>query len=560
MLKSIVDDQYTAARAYFLCVIGMLIFEALLRVPEYWLVIRHKDKAFVKPSSTHSIIRSSIHKLFTLPSPIPFVTTHTFPIVLRCAVFTGLNVLWGITRIRFTTDFKLFGWLCISNGGLALLFAARSNLLSSLLRVPTTTIAYYHRWCGRATVIHATIHTVLNIQQYLKTDQLATVFGALRIQVGIMAWIALALMFLTSLNFVRRRVFEVFYYTHFLFIVFVVGACIHAHNGPEFLLPGVGLWAVDRAIRFYYNFRSLEVRSVRYLEGDVTKFTIEGVEVRRPGQMVWMQIPMVSRLNWHPFTVAAAPEDGKAVVAIRGLGGYTKKIQRLAEGDGMGITLVGSGDDEGMSSSSPIKVRIDGPYGVSGVKWGLHSVTVLVAGGIGITPGISIASHIIQRAAQAGSPAQQHNGEGYGDATNGSQWHIHLLWALKDRAHISWFATELRALLRTANNHPNLTFSITIHTTGRSVPAPMTPVSSVGSENSGMLPGAKDSYSDLGMIQQGRPDIMAWFQDVKARRPGLDAVVNACGPRPLITEARRSCASVSGRDGLFHFEQEVFEL
>lgn len=33
MLSPIIDDQYTAARAYFLCVVGMLFFESMLHAP-----------------------------------------------------------------------------------------------------------------------------------------------------------------------------------------------------------------------------------------------------------------------------------------------------------------------------------------------------------------------------------------------------------------------------------------------------------------------------------------------------------------------------------------------
>jgi hypothetical protein len=69
-----------------------------------------------------------------------------------------------------------------------------------------------------------------------------------------MAWLSLAIIFLTSLPFVRRHLFEAFYYPHFLLRVFTVGALIHTTNGPEFLLPGLSLWAVDRLIRFRQYF------------------------------------------------------------------------------------------------------------------------------------------------------------------------------------------------------------------------------------------------------------------------------------------------------------------
>jgi hypothetical protein len=61
-------------------------------------------------------------------------------------------------------------------------------------------------------------------------------------------------------------------------------------------------------------------------------------------------------------------------------------------------------------------------------------------------------------------------------------------------------------------------------------------------------------------VHEGRPDVLAWMNDIKDRRRGLDAAVSLCGPRPLIDGARKAAARVSGEMGLFHVEEEVFEF
>ncbi len=53
---------------------------------------------------------------------------------------------------------------------------------------------------------------------------------------------------------------------------------------------------------------------------------------------------------------------------------------------------------------------------------------------------------------------------------------------------------------------------------------------------------------------------MRWFQHVKEMRPGVDAAVNLCGPPSLIGDARKAAAIVSGKEGLFHVQEELFEL
>lgn len=68
--------------------------------------------------------------------------------------------------------------------------------------------------------------------------------GEIALAAGIMIWI-------TSLPQIRRRWFEVFYYTHHLYIVFLV--CFLFHGGDRhfyMVFPGVFLFGLDRLLRF----------------------------------------------------------------------------------------------------------------------------------------------------------------------------------------------------------------------------------------------------------------------------------------------------------------------
>jgi len=58
----------------------------------------------------------------------------------------------------------------------------------------------------------------------------------------------------------------------------------------------------------------------------------------------------------------------------------------------------------------------------------------------------------------------------------------------------------------------------------------------------------------------GRPDVMQWFRHIRSAKPGLDAAVNLCGRQSLKNDARRAAARMSGEDGLFFVEEEVFEV
>ncbi|KAG7294111.1 hypothetical protein NEMBOFW57_004175 [Staphylotrichum longicolle] len=398
----------------------------------------------------------------------------------------------------------------------------------------------YHRWTGVAAVTHASLHFGLTAQQYVRTNQFGIVLENARIRVGIMAWAALALIFLTSLRIFRRRAFELFYYTHFAFLVFVAGGLYHAAYGSEFLLPGLILWVIDRTVRFCYNFRGVPLRSVTQYAGNVTKLKFEGIKTTYPGQIAWIQILSVSFANWHPFTIASAPGDNVGVIAIRALGGYTKKVQKFAV-DG-NSTMNGNADTQQLVMPEQVKMRIDGPYGVGQIQWTRYPVVALVAGGIGITPAISIASHIIKNATSSGRV--------------GPGWHIHLLWSLSDIKHARWFDEELRslAMLASRSNTP-VSLDISIYVTGRKLPAGA--ITNCHEEHE---IGDLTKYEGPGEVCQGRPNLMQWFQHVKWVRAGLDVAVNLCGPRSLIDDARRAAAHVSSKDGLFYVQEEEFEF
>ncbi|GFP60558.1 hypothetical protein ACSS6W_005923 [Trichoderma asperelloides] len=534
MLKPIIDDQYVAARAYFLCVIGMLFFESMLRIPSYLQFLYRRGRPNTSRRK-HWKIYTTIHKIITLPSLIPFITRNNLSILLRVSAFTFLNFLWGWNKFAYTTNYQLYGWLTIANGGLSLLVGARTNLFAHVARIPSAVLLMYHRWLGLATFIHATLHCSLIIQHYVQTDQFYTAAQAPRIPVGIAAWIALAIIAITSVpKIFRRRWFEAFYYPHFFFLVFIAGALYHAKRGPEFLLPGFGLWVIDRCIRFYNNFRSLNVKSVTHYSGGVTKFNIAGVAPSQPGQIAWVQIPSVSFFNWHPFTIASAPGQNETTIAIRALGSFTEKVQK-SEGDQIELTqsiMTESVTSQDVSTHIKYpKVQIDGPYGVGRLHWGANPVVVLVAGGIGITPSISIATYIVNQAVA-------------GLALNTGGWHIHILWTVKQAGHISWFETELKNLAIIASNSAvPVTLDLAIHVT---------------SDGEEVVESAK--YEGLGEVCQGRPDVMKWFESVRDARLGMDASVNLCGPAQLVRSARIAASKASCEDILFHVEEEAFEF
>ncbi|WP_281690185.1 ferredoxin reductase family protein [Pseudonocardia thermophila] len=88
-----------------------------------------------------------------------------------------------------------------------------------------------------------------------------------------------------------------------------------------------------------------------------------------PGQFAWIRLRRSITAEEHPFTIASSAHDGSTEFTIRHAGDFTSAIRALPPG-------------------SP--VWVDGPHGAFTSDIGACSGFVLIAGGVGITPMMSM--------------------------------------------------------------------------------------------------------------------------------------------------------------------------
>ncbi|OMO69874.1 FAD-binding 8, partial [Corchorus capsularis] len=95
-----------------------------------------------------------------------------------------------------------------------------------------------------------------------------------------------------------------------------------------------------------------------------------------PTSTVFVNVPSISKLQWHPFTITSSSNlnPDKLSIVIKGQGSWTSKLYQK------------------LSSPLPIdhlEVSIEGPYGPASTHFQRHDTLVMVSGGSGITPLIS---------------------------------------------------------------------------------------------------------------------------------------------------------------------------
>ncbi|CAM8977451.1 unnamed protein product [Rhodiola kirilowii] len=107
-----------------------------------------------------------------------------------------------------------------------------------------------------------------------------------------------------------------------------------------------------------------------------------------PTSCMFVKVPCVSRLQWHPFTVCSNSdlEEDIISVLIKSEGSWTRKLNQMLSAH---------------PSIEHLQVSVEGPYGPESSDFFRHNTLVMVSGGSGIAPFISIIRGLIHAASNA---------------------------------------------------------------------------------------------------------------------------------------------------------------
>lgn len=98
---------------------------------------------------------------------------------------------------------------------------------------------------------------------------------------GVIAFVLLLVIWGTSFDRVRRKAFEIFYYSHQLYTLYIFFYMFHV--GVAYLcmiLPGIFLFLIDRYLRFLQSRESVRLDSARLLPNGTMELTF----AKNPGE------------------------------------------------------------------------------------------------------------------------------------------------------------------------------------------------------------------------------------------------------------------------------------
>ncbi|XP_059092829.1 NADPH oxidase 5-like isoform X2 [Tigriopus californicus] len=132
----------------------------------------------------------------------------------------------------------------------------------------------------------------------------------------------------------RRGHFEIFYFTHLGYLLFWLLLCLHCPSFWQwFIMPSLLFFAGK--VRMIYNWFNGDGKTY-VVAGALLPSKVTQLVIRRnpdfhfrPGDWVFVNIPIISKFEWHPFTISSAPEEKDVLTLhIRSLGGWTKTLHQ----------------------------------------------------------------------------------------------------------------------------------------------------------------------------------------------------------------------------------------
>ncbi|KAH6582130.1 hypothetical protein BASA60_002097 [Batrachochytrium salamandrivorans] len=541
-------DHLGAAHTYAVLV-GVLVAVGILP----W-------KRLIRGSFNNVVLRS----LNSIPLvTIPFWPYLSLSDLVFIAIYLALTVLFGITDISVLndTDVPRFGFMALSNLAVLTLLPQRNSLLSAFFGISRERCLLFHSILGTVTILLSLLHGSLYLYEWSYYDFLIeSINSRAMITYGLASGGVMSLVLLTSaVTPIRRLSFELFYWIHILsYPAMLALLFLHTSHSVEFFCPGAILYGVDRLLRIVRALRPAKIIESVAVDDLLIRLKFEqptflgSFGKARAGQYFFVQFPAISLFEWHPFSMISSEDDfivddrkadngSKTSFELvdtnkeslsndsrssyqHGLISFIRHRQSKSQQYELAIRREGHFTrklHEHIGNGKSLSVLVDGPYGRSFDGVMDRDTILLVAGGVGITPLISILQTIMSR--------------NQNSAHDTPRIHVRLIWVVRDSDNFNWFEKELSEA--TANG-------IKIHLFA-------TCACEDSTEKTSHLPVS---------VEFSRPSIIDIMRDMVGDRKSGNVSVAVCGTQSLVTTVKHSARLASTSCGMFIVFSETFSL
>jgi len=365
----------------------------------------------------------------------------------------------------------------------------------------------YHVLGGFFIIYLTALHGLMYLLSYFGTPG---AFLEPSTQFGIVAFVCFLLM--AASGQFRRKHYDIFLKLHWSLTTVAYIASFMHYGGKSlviFTAPALLVLVVDWVWQ-YKHVRVVDQPTFETLPGRVVKISFPKADTEfNAGQYLQVMFPGREYGLWerHPFTVSSNPESPSITLHIKA---FNKWSKTLYENAAKGVF--------------PEKMWTMGPVGSLSVPLlDFAGPIVLISGGIGCTPMVSILESLCARGVLASEGAS-----------------VRFVWSVRDAATLTWFAARLAELQKA---HPPGKLEVELYVTS-----------------------AKEAggAAEAGFVTRaGRPAAADLLDAACERAPKAEVAVLACGPHAMLRDVSdavqaRNAHRPSGAKLLFH--EETFDM
>uniref|UniRef100_A0A8C2I732 NADPH oxidase, EF-hand calcium binding domain 5 n=1 Tax=Cyprinus carpio TaxID=7962 RepID=A0A8C2I732_CYPCA len=441
-----------------------------------------------------------------------------------------------------------------------------------------------HQIVGYAILIFSIVHTGAHVMNFARMSQndgmyqlweylftirpgIGWVNGTASIT-GVVLQVLICLMVVCSSTFVRRSGhFEVFYWSHLSYIWVWALLIVHCANFWKwFVVPGL-MFLIEKLVGIAVSrMGGLYIVEVNLLPSKVTHLVIKRPPFFhfKPGDYVYINIPVIAKYEWHPFTISSAPEQQDTLwLHVRSMGQWTNRLyEYFRQPESQAISnkrLTASLRNRPKLSENHrycnIKCYVDGPFGTPTRQIFASEHAVLIGAGIGITPFASILQSIIYRMRKQNCPNCNYS---WCETIKDNEMKLRkvdFIWINRDQKSFEWFVSLLTKLeMDQADEEPEGRF-LEMHMYMTSALS-KNDMKAIGLQMALDLLAKKEKRDSITGLrtrtQPGRPDWAKVFQKVSEEKKGKVHVFY-CGSPALAKHIKAQCEHFG-----FNFYKENF--
>ncbi|XP_013876952.1 dual oxidase 1 [Austrofundulus limnaeus] len=355
---------------------------------------------------------------------------------------------------------------------------------------------------------------------------------------GVLLLFTFAFMYVFASRYFRRISFRGFWITHYLYVVVYILTVIHGSfallQEPRFhiyLIPPALLFLLDKLISLSRKKVEIPVVRAELLPSGVTHLEFKRPQgfVYRSGQWVRIACLMLGTDEYHPFTLTSAPHEETLSLHIRAVGPWTNRLRELYT------------EENYLEFGAYPKLYLDGPFGEGHQEWVDFEVSVLVGGGIGVTPFASILKDLVFKSSVKSKFLCKK---------------VYFIWVTRTQRQFEWVSDIIREVEEMDTEE-----LVSVHTY-------ITQVAEKFDLRTTMLYVCERHFQKVwnrslftglrSVTHFGRPPFVSFFSSLQEVHPEVGKIgVFSCGPPGLTKNVEKACQQMNKRDQahfIHHYE------